>query len=79
MATASKTEPPGELTRRRIGLLDVYGATAGILHVATPGATASPRKAVAGAPLAEQVKWIAGACKQRFLRLAERQIPKLAA
>jgi hypothetical protein len=45
----------GEMT------IDVYGAIAGILHVATRGAPASPnRKAVDRAPLAEQVKWVAG-------------------
>ena len=64
----------GEMT------IDVYGAIAGILHVATNGAITSPnRKAVGSDPLAEQVKWVAGARNQRFLRLAERRIPRLAA
>lgn len=41
--------------------IDVYGAIAGILHVATNGATASPnRRAVGSAPLAAQVKLVAG-------------------
>jgi hypothetical protein len=44
----------GEMT------IDVYGAIAGILHVAANGAGASRRKAAGTAPFGEQVKWVAG-------------------
>ncbi len=53
--------------------IDVQGDLAGILTISTQ--SKNPAAGATGA----QVKMVAGACNQRYLRLVERQIPKLAA
>ena len=53
--------------------IDVQGDLAGILEISAQ--SKNPAEGRGGS----QVKMVAGACNQRYLRLVERQIPKLAA
>jgi site-specific DNA recombinase len=63
--------------------IEVHGALAGILNIAVNGTAITgglpSRRAAEIGPLAAQVKLVAGARNQRFLRLAESRIPRLAA